>query len=173
MLADPAQLASTMKATFRKHLDAAGIACFTPNPRNLLMWSHYGASHTGIAYQFEPTRSLDTFTYAVPVDYSDGYPVVDWLRDPFGGLRATMLRKHRAWDYERESRIFEPNGGRAYLPFDPAGLTGVILGCKASAETEGALRQLLAERAVLGLPAVRLYRASMHPRAYKVRLTAT
>jgi hypothetical protein len=116
-----------------------------------------------------PADFNDPFDTAAHVTF-DGYPVVDWLRDPFGGLRATMLRKHRAWDYERESRIFEPNGGRAYLPFDPAGLTGVILGCKASTETRARCDSCSpsALRSV-GLP---LGRASMHPRAYKVRLTA-
>jgi len=173
MLANPQRLTATMLATFRKHLDAAGVACFTPNPRHLLMWSHYAASHTGIAFQFEPTRCLDTITYAVPVEYSEEYPIVDWLRDPFGGLRATMLRKNPVWSYERESRIFEPNGARSYLPFAPAGLTGIILGCKASAATEQALRQLLAERSALGHPAVKVYRARMHPWAYKVTLSAT
>ncbi len=172
MLANPTQLAATVPATFRKHLDAAGIACFTPDPRNLLMWSHYGASHKGIAYQFEPTQALDTFTYAVPVNYSEEYPVVDWLRDPQSGLRSTMLRKHPGWAYERESRIFQPNGGRSYLPFDPSGLTGIILGCKASAETETALQRLLEERTAAGRPAVKLYRAQMHPQAYKVTLSA-
>ncbi len=132
------------------------------------MWSHYAASHRGLVLQFEPTRHLDIFTYPVPVHYERTYPILNWVREHEEAVRVVMMRKHSVWEYEKEFRLVHPGGARSYLPFAPAGLTGITLGCKAPAETEGALQALLDERRQAGHPPVRLLKAHQHQTDYKL-----
>jgi hypothetical protein len=166
LLADTPQFEVAVQAAFRTNLDQLGVACFTPLPRNLLMWSHYAASHKGLVLQFEPTRHLDLFTYPVKVEYERTYPVVNWIGDHVLSMRLVMLRKHPAWEYEQEYRMVHPGGARSYLPFAPGGLTGVILGCKATSEVVDCVQGLIEERQRAGHPPVRLFQAQQHTRDY-------
>lgn len=83
-----------------------GIFCLAERCDNDLMWSHYGASHTGVCVGF--TTALDFFRLAMPVHYSDEFPVVDRNRDPNNEqLRKTLLRKSTRWAYEQEWRVIK------------------------------------------------------------------
>jgi hypothetical protein len=172
LMSDPKELDRKLHHVFEKNLRECGICCFTTRPRDILMWSHYAKDHSGVVLQFEPARSLEVLTAPMRVEYSDLYPTIDWVRDHFAHLRNVILRKAPAWEYEAEWRIVHPGFANSYVHFDPAGLTGAILGCRASAEAEQALRSLLEERQKLGLPRVRVYRAHKHPRNYRLVVSA-
>ncbi len=58
-----------------------GICSFADKPRNILMWSHYARHHTGICYVFDVYRDPNTFFRAIPVRYSDTYPIVQYGKD--------------------------------------------------------------------------------------------
>lgn len=51
----------------KKLLSKQGVACFLPNPDNLLLWAHYSSSHTGVCLKFDITKDEDLFalTFAV------------------------------------------------------------------------------------------------------------
>ena len=157
-----------MRAASQAKLEQLGIVCFTPLPRNLLMWSHYAAGHKGLVFQFEPTQHLDIFTYPIRVQYEKTYPVLNWAHDHMGGMRVVMTRKSPAWEYEQEYRMVHAGGARSYLPFAPGGLTGIILGCRATSDTVDSIRALLVERQHAGHPPVRLYQAGQHPWDYRL-----
>jgi len=59
------------------------------------MWSHYATNHEGLCFQFELARDIETFSKALPVNYNDDYPVVNWIKDVSGNeLFRTLLQKH-------------------------------------------------------------------------------
>ena len=67
-----------LRQTFVDLAEATGIS-FGGDPRNILMWSHYAANHKGLCLQFELTRDIDNFVFAMPVQYSEDYPIVNWV----------------------------------------------------------------------------------------------
>lgn len=134
--------------------------------RDVLMWSHYAAEHSGVCLQFDPALDVRVFTHAVTVDYCDHYPVIDWIVDFREGIGRAILRKHSRWKYENEHRISIPDAAGKYLRFRPEALRGIILGCRADADVEAALLQLLAERTAAHLPRIKLYRAIQNDSRY-------
>ena len=158
----------------KSHLDIVkhfGVACFVGGDdaaRDILMWSHYGSEHCGVCLQFAPALDVRVFTHAVTVEYCNTYPTIDWIVDFHKGIGRSILRKYTQWEYEHEHRISIPDAAGKYLPFRSDALRGIILGCRADGEVEAAVVELLAERAALKLPPVRLYRATQNPARYSV-----
>lgn len=161
---------ATLREKFHESIAKIGVTCLTPDPKSVLMWSHYGAEHTGVALQFEPTRDVLNLASAIPVNYADQYPVVKWFDGTNHGIKRVLLQKHPAWRYEREFRIIRPGDAKTRLIIAPDALTGIILGCRASTETEAAIWRLLGERAGFGKPSIALYRAERHPSEYRLVL---
>ncbi len=185
----PDELLPRIEKSHRDIVRQFGVTCFVggdkfartaPTPpdsptreypaRDILMWSHYGAEHSGVCLQFDPSLDVRVLTHAVTVDYcdDDDYPTIDWIVDFHGGIGRAILRKHARWRYEHEHRISIPDTAGKYLPFRAGALCGIILGCRADAEVEAAVVELLTERAALKLPTVRLYRATQNRARYEL-----
>lgn len=182
-----AHLLSRIQTSHRNVVKAFGVACFVGGgkaestewpqgtegsparqypARDVLMWSHYAAEHSGVCLQFDPAFDVRVLTHAVRVDYCDDYPVIDWIVDFHGGIGRAILRKHSRWKYEREHRISIPDAAGKYLRFRPEALRGIILGCRADTDVKTAVAQLLAERTAAQLPPVNLYRAVQNESRY-------
>ena len=160
----------SIKKTFYKHQKDTGIFSFAGDPRSILMWSHYAQNHTGVCLQFETVRDPQVMLGALPVNYTDDYPIYDWASDDDSIYQRILLSKFKVWDYERESRIVWSGGARSYLSFSSEALVGVIFGCKADERVYGIVNKLLEERTAHGLPPVKLYEAHKHVSKYKLVL---
>lgn len=145
-----------------------GIYCFAPNPKDLLMWAHYGDSHAGVCVQFRTSMDPATFLTAQPVDYSDNYPLLRWPSVPTDDMKAVMMRKGMAWKYEAERRIVMLGISDRHLDLRSEAVTGLILGSRFPDQHLPAILELLAERQAQGHPQVKLYRASTHKTAYRL-----
>ena len=106
-----------------------GIACFSARYDQILMWSHYAASHTGFCLEF--STSKEPFLRAFPVIYEDDVPSVNpapmVLEEQPEVLRTMVTTKSSCWNYEEEWRLFhmQPRIGFGYTPET---LTGVYFG---------------------------------------------
>lgn len=145
-----------------------GVCSFAGDPRSILMWSHYASNHQGVCLVFETARDPKTFLRAFAVDYANEYPVLNWFTEFQGRLFPSMLRKHKSWSYERESRLIRPEGANQHWAFMPEALRAVILGCSVDVETTEMLKVLVRERAILGLPKLEIYQCHQHEREYKL-----
>ena len=88
---------------FRK---TSGLLCFSRNWDNLLLWSHYGASHTGFCLGFDV---LDDHTggYGMDVRYQPNMLSIRGPEDVNEELVNRLLRtKSEIWSYEQEVRLF-------------------------------------------------------------------
>ncbi len=149
----------------------SGICSFASNARNILMWSHYGSNHTGVCLQFQLAHDVLIFSRAFSMEYSNEYPVVDYLEGDYQkSIVPTLFRKARNWEYEQERRIIQLSGANHYLAFNPAALTALVLGCELDATSEENIKKLLIERQQKGFPSVKVYRAFRHNAQYKLRL---
>jgi len=79
------------------------IYCLSPNPENLLMWSHYANSHTGICIEFDLQKSM-LFT-ALKCRYKASYPSLKTYSKSTRDLLAPLLIKSDVWSYEKEYRF--------------------------------------------------------------------
>jgi hypothetical protein len=132
----------------RKLDQLLGVLSLCEAPDSLLMWAHYGVSHTGFVLQLDPTHPYfnsrrtdqDEFGYLRQIQYRDSRPSAN-LIDLDGP--EIFLVKSREWSYEREWRILRPlkdaqktinvDGEDIHLFQLPAdAITAVILGARAS-----------------------------------------
>lgn len=128
-----------------------GAFCLSEVPDSILMWSHYGASHSGFALEFdsnhphfhEQQSPEDGFRRLRRVFYRDTRP-----SSRLAAMSTTemFLVKSSHWAYEREWRIMrafsdantvvQDAGYPVHLfAFPPQALTGVIVGARATAIT--------------------------------------
>lgn len=168
LMVSPEFTPSTLTTNLRKTFEETGILCFTPTPKSLLMWSHYGKEHRGLVLQFEVAKDIHNLIQALPVAYVDEYPTFNWFKDPLTKMEKILLNKHPDWRYEGERRITRINAAHKYITINPCSITGLILGCKSDHNLLKTVKEILSLRDTLGLPHVQLYKAQQHPTKYKL-----
>lgn len=123
-----------------------GIYCLSACPDDILMWSHYGASHTGVCLRFDRLRPGSLFVGAQPVCYQAEYPVVRPLMDSGDAtFRPAFLTKALPWKYEQEWRLVDL-GGHGVRRIDARDLTGIILGARITPSDLDAVMGWVADR---------------------------
>jgi hypothetical protein len=127
-----------------KIIAETGVLCLTEDAVDLLMWGHYAQSHQGVCLEFDTQHA--PFNLAHRISYDDERSVFR-LFDPDRSslMERILLRKAKAWEYEREWRIFGP-GKVGFVEFPIDALTAIILGARISAKAEESVRKILASR---------------------------
>jgi hypothetical protein len=152
--------------------DRNGVACFCESPRNLVMWAHYAAGHTGICLQFDVVEDPGLLLLAQRVKYRQSLPHLQWP----GGLDKivddVLLNKGEVWKEEKEWRCISMTTIDADLPFYGSALTGVMLGARFPPRNKPLLAELLLERAQKRLKAPKIYRATPLRHDYGIKLSA-
>lgn len=136
---DPA-IEAAVDAVIAHFRRTAAIVCFSRNWDNLLLWSHYGASHTGICLGFEIPDGDPGANYDTDVLYQPNLLRIRRPEDVNFDLANRLLRtKHESWSYEQEVRMFvqlndPPDAkGLLWIDFGPhLELTEVIIGAQCS-----------------------------------------
>ena len=160
-------LLSHMTIWLQKKVDKIGILSLSATDRNILLWSHYAAGHTGLCFKFVATNHTPFFGLAQPVDYIRDYPEVDLLRDsPEQQVEAFLLTKAIDWKYEQEWRIIDHDGGPGNRVFSEQLLTGVIFGARIKPEDKEAVIGWLKGRK----KPVQLYQASVSPGSFSLKI---
>jgi hypothetical protein len=138
------------------------------------MWSHYADEHAGICIEFDTAAHANAFRNIHPVDYREESPVIEKrftnilmeiqdeeqsldedILERIAGkdvdeewtdrdIHSWFLTKSSLWEYENEWRSIVSVPGPKRIP--AAAISGVIIGCKASNETEQAVRDLVSRR---------------------------
>lgn len=86
------------------------ICCFTLNPTNLLMWSHYGFCHEGIVLGFDFTDDPVLLSHLMPVQYHKNNYGMD-IKYCYGNIPTNkqigkmLTWKNKEWEYEKEIRL--------------------------------------------------------------------
>jgi hypothetical protein len=150
---------------------------------NLLLWSHYAACHTGVAFQFECIADLDVpLLAALPVTYADVVPGVADREEIIGyslGLRGVepapnlwkqlVTTKARCWEYEKEWRVISKrrdyeNEGYEDFRFVPREISKVFLGCRIREEDKDDILRLLTGP----FGHIKVYQAKQNPKMYRL-----
>lgn len=152
------QLYSDQDNFIEKFRKRYAICCFTADPLNILMWSHYASHHCGFVMEFKIEKSVLNQTipilikdYPFPVSYDNTFPVInfpssDQKRNEIlkthekisEFLKKSLLTKAECWIYEKELRlIFNTHlnhdykvldDGSVLKTYEPKTLSKIILG---------------------------------------------
>ena len=137
----------TITEGLQESVDNLGVLSLSANPTNILLWSHYASSHTGLCFKFRATNNTPFFGCAQKVNYESDYPVIDLLKDdPGKQTDAFLLTKAIDWHYEDEWRIIDHNSGSGYKYFPKELLVGVIFGARMPNEDKEAIAKELGDR---------------------------
>ncbi len=127
-----------------------GVACFSEESDNILMWSHYADDHQGFCLEFDtnfaPFKSVNKKTL-LKVNYPETnlYPSLSIKDIPnnLPSLVETQLGiKSSYWHYENEWRIFAQEGSKSYS-FEKAALTGIYYGCRMKDDDKAIIKTIL------------------------------
>jgi hypothetical protein len=102
---------------------------------SLLLWAHYGESHTGFVVEFNPEHPIfhpDNFRKVI---YSKQRP--EYIPEQAQAEKC-LLTKSPEWLRENEYRIVmkvpgnlnRNQNGRFYIPLEPAAVKAIYLGCR-------------------------------------------
>ena len=129
------------------------------------MWSHYGKNHCGYCLKFEATDETPVFGAALPVIYSDQYPIVDFFNTPIDEqVDKIFLTKYTGWSYEQEYRVIDHQGGPGLRDYPEDLLKGVIFGLRMPKDDEKKIRLWTSRR---GSP-VEFYRAVQSAHGFSI-----
>ena len=155
-----------------------GVLCLSPVQDSVIMFSHYGAAHTGFCLEFDGPRIAGQFSTPPPFDLEYGldYPTINPLAGISSDTASLMWQKKFSdWAYEREVRIIserntpmldsQPSGPGAKV-YRKGALRAVILGKNVSDDNISKVRGWLAQR---DDGPIQLFREMIH--ASQFRLT--
>lgn len=122
----------------------SAILCFSRNWDNLLLWSHYGASHKGVCLGFDiPDGDTDVL-------YQPNVLKVSKAEIDLAFVDKLLRTKHESWSYEQEVRMFvrlnDPpdDKGLRWMDFGPnLELREVIVGSQCKPEDSDAVLEAI------------------------------
>lgn len=139
---------SQMNEIYIDAIRQSRVFCVSENNYNVVMWSHYGDEHRGVAFELRCADELDdNLIAAKQITYCKDFPLffspLEIASHLIGEnpLNLTKMAfelqyyKHSDWSYEKEWRVCIPwidNEGEEtiYLKKDPSIFKAIYLGCR-------------------------------------------
>mgnify|MGYP001573316075 FL=1 len=167
---------------WRNFLPRLRVFSVSEEKDNLLLWAHYGESHTGVAFEFLVLPQEDNpLCVAEPVIYSQDPPSLhtqeEWVNETLGiheldhdklYFRYAYV-KSDVWAYEKEWRVWdlksEPDDRLfSNYPLIPKEVGSVYLGCKIKPEHKSSIISLISQK----YPWVNVYQAKKADTKFKL-----
>ena len=113
------------------------VLCFSADPRNILMWTHYADNFNGFCLEFDFGGSdIERELFNVNYDTSrQKFTPLDLTNERFN-TKPLFSTKDTSWDYEQEWRIFLPKwkSNKVSLPLNS--LKSIIIGMRMSIDKQ-------------------------------------
>ena len=126
-----------MRQSSEQELDRYGVVCLTTANDNILMWSHYAGSHTGICLGYTPSPDAMDFACAFKVRYESVRPQFNMMNSMIEqSVFDALVTKSTDWSYEKEWRLIDHRILERKRTYPPATLVEIIFGCRVSSENK-------------------------------------
>ncbi len=139
----PEIIEEAIKLSKETNFKKKGLCCLSKCRDDILMWSHYCASHTGFVIGLDVLKNPGFFDFPIPITYSENYPAFRFLTEPEKILTHGMATKSKQWVYEGEIRIVKNVIGNH--SFAPECLTEIILGSRISSQNKNVILGFLTD----------------------------
>jgi hypothetical protein len=107
-----------IRSAIRDSKSHMGICSFSEVHNHELMWAHYATQFKGICIAYSLPRLLDSLANNVDfvrMYYNENVPIIGKTKKPANELARKILSyKNYRWLYEREWRMFAPQGKAFY-----------------------------------------------------------
>lgn len=111
------------------------IACFSHQPSNLMLWSHYASGHKGLCLHFLPSLDIQTFGTLHDVNYKEKFESVNFTPGELlsqESLKHLIYTKSKVWEMEQELRLFDfDDKDKRYFKIES--LRSIVFGFESSA----------------------------------------
>lgn len=177
------QYQSDINSLIANDLNRSRVLCVSENNDNVVMWSHYAASHTGACIRLQCIEEIDnTLLMAKPVNYEDSFPVFpslqDHIKDLTGEKPIDFVKliyripyiKHKHWSYENEWRVHipheEPENENGFNDWreNPRVFGAMYFGCRISPKDMYKLMQIVGVK----YPHMELYSSHQSDKEFKI-----
>lgn len=140
------------KDMIKSYNNNIGVICYSNEPDNMLLWSHYGDNHAGICLGFEPTIEYNynnkdfKFNNLNFVKYSNIIPKPNFKDLDINDIKDVFCTKSKTWEYEHEIRqVF--NKKLEYTEY-PGKLKEIYFGCNTSENDIKLIETLLKNKGI-------------------------
>lgn len=180
------QYQDNINALIANDLNRSRVLCVSERNDNIVMWSHYANSHTGVCIRLQCIDEVDNaLLLAKPIKYTDSFPIFPSLDqhikhltgerpiDFFDLLYQVPFVKHEHWSYENEWRVHVPHD-------EPENLTGfndwkenpsvfgaIYFGCRINQSSAAELMRIIDRK----FPQMEVYSAKPSVRKFEVEFT--
>ena len=113
-------------AGWKSALNEHGICSFAQNISNILLWSHYGDHHRGVAIGIEVQLLESPDHHLTEIHYSSEFPTVPIHNEK--QYQEVLKRKYLCWEYEKEVRIIKKNSADTFFNLPKNSIKQVIFG---------------------------------------------
>lgn len=144
------EMLSVLFNTFRKtQIQRFAFCALSETPDNILMWSHYASSHTGIVigfdfpnidYHFQKVRYLSNLPKLSLKHYAKVLMNKDYNPEFF--IKDISI-KSKEWNYEKEWRVWGDRSG--YYKYHAEQIKEIYFGINCEIETKAIVWRLLSE----------------------------
>ena len=134
----PSEITDIMKQSSRNLMANISVCSLSKVHNNILMWSHYADSHSGICVGFEPSEAAIDFLCAFEVIYMEKRPLINLIEKIKGedALNDILLTKSKLWEYESEWRMIDQQKEKGTRLFPSKPLKEIYLGCRISSQNK-------------------------------------
>jgi hypothetical protein len=172
-------LSNLVEEGMKMDLGRRGVTSFCEkgNFNNMLMWSHYSSSHTGICIGFKLSELYLSLIKKNPrqerillkVDYSEKFRSINYFSHPAESIIHWLGTKAPDWSYEKEIRLvlydlsFDQNGLNIQA-IESNCIQEIYLGSKITRENDIEIRALVAK----DYPEARIFKMELAPARFEL-----
>ena len=129
-------------------VQSVGIFSLSAVNDDILMWAHYADSHRGFCIEYSRAPNNILGKQAEPVMYQEDLPSLSAqdITAVEQGFDKLWLTKSVHWKYEKEWRVINDGGGKAFQ--FPCEIKSVIFGLKMNESNRYTIRRILESRGV-------------------------
>jgi len=155
----------------RDSVNKNGIASFSTDNRNTLMWAYYASGHTGVSLRFnmssEYLTQIKWSNLLIQVDYQENIPEINYyeIENPDSYLTRYFGTKAIGWKHENEWRLVSV-GEYGLLSIPNKMVDGIIFGLSTDKDFEKRVRQLVEKSKV----DIELLRVVHKPGSYELEV---
>lgn len=144
LLNDKEYLLNSQDAQLEKLKNEYGLFCVSQDPENLLLWSHYASSHSGICIGFNAKLLYDIgkFSSVGPVTYYIDYPIISPFDEGENCYYYQIYSKSFHWAYECEFRYVKDDSPNTIIKFPAEAIEEIYMGCMISESNEDIIRKI-------------------------------